>query len=191
MANVDIAYGFQPARNFADVELQSCVIPASDGTATFIGDPVKLHGTGDAETRYPTVIQAAAADASIYGVIVGFEPDYSNLNSKYRLASTRRIARVMPAYSHILFRVNCPITIDVDAIGTGYDIVVGAGSTTTGHSGVELDVSTAATTGRTLRLVDIERTPVNDISASGGPAETGVNAIVTIVESLWNNGAGT
>ena len=191
MANVDVAFGFQPARNFSDVELQSCVIPASDGTATFVGDLVKLHGTGDATTRYPTVIQAAAADASIYGVIVGFEPDYSNLNTKYRLASTRRIARVMPAHSHILFRVNCSITIDVDAIGTGYDIVVGSGDTATGRSGMELDVSTAATTGRTLRLVDIERTPVNDISASGGSAETGVNALVTIVESLWNNGAGT
>jgi hypothetical protein len=191
MANTDVAFGFQPARNFADVGLQSCVIPASDGTATFVGDLVKLHGTGDSATRYPTVIQAAAADASIYGVIVGFVPDYDNLNLKYRLASTRRIAMVMPAYQGIIFRVNCSITIDVDAIGTGYDIVVGSGSTTTGKSGMELDVSTAATTGRTLRLIDIERTPDNEISASGGTAQTGVNALVLIVETLANNGAGT
>jgi hypothetical protein len=190
MPNVDVAYGFQPARNFADVELQSCVIPASDGTAAFVGDLVKLHGTGDAETRFPTVIQAAAGDASIYGVIVGFVPSYDNLNLKYRVASTRRIAMVMPAYQHILWRVNASITIDVDAIGTGYDIVVGSGSTTTGRSAMELDVSATGTTGRTLRLLDIERTPTNDISASGGAAETGVNCIVAIVESLFNNGAG-
>jgi hypothetical protein len=98
---------------------------------------------------------------------------------------------VMPAYQHILWRVNASITIDVDAIGTGYDIVVGSGSTTTGRSGMELDVSATGTTGRTLRLLDIERTPTNDISASGGAAETGVNCIVAIVESLFNNGAGT
>lgn len=191
MANTDVAYGFQPARNFAGVELQSCVIPASDGTATFVGDLVKLHGTGDSATRYPTVIQAAATNANIYGVIVGFVPDYDNLNLKYRTASTRRIALVMPAYQNILWRVNCSITIDVDAIGNGYDIVVGSGNTTTGKSGMELDVSTAATTGTTLRLLDIERTPDNAISASGGTAETGVNAIVAIVESVFNNGAGT
>jgi len=191
MPNVNVAFGFQPARNFADVELQSCVIPASDGTATFVGDLVKLHGTGDAETRFPTVIQAAATNASIYGVIVGFVPSYDNLNLKYRVASTRRIALVMPAYNHILWRVNCDATIDVDAIGTGYDIVVGAGNTTTGHSTMQVGVSTAATSGTTLRLLDIERTPTNDISASGGAAETGVNCIVAIVESLFNNGAGT
>lgn len=191
MPNTNVAFGFQPARNFADVELQSCVIPASDGTATFVGDLVKLHGTGDATTRYPTVIQAAAGNASIYGVIVGFEPDYDNLNTKHRLASTRRIARVMPAYQHILWRVNASITIDVDNIGTGYDITVGAGNTTTGKSTMQLDVSTLATTGTTLRLLDIERTPDNAISASGGAAETGVNCIVAIVESLFNNGAGT
>jgi hypothetical protein len=56
---------------------------------------------------------------------------------------------------------------------------------------MELDVSATGTTGRTLRLLDIERTPTNDISASGGAAETGVNCIVAIVESLFNNGAGT
>jgi hypothetical protein len=124
-------------------------------------------------------------------VNIGFVPDYDNLNTKYRLASTRRVAMVMPAYQHILWRVNASITIDVDAIGTGYDIVVGSGSTTTGKSAMELDVSATGTTGRTLRLLDIERTPINDISASGGAAEVGVNCIVAIVESLFNNGAGT
>lgn len=191
MANTDVAFGFQPARNFADIGLQTCVIPASDGTATFVGDLVKLHGSGDATLRCPTVIQAAAGNANIYGVIIGFEPDYDNLNTKYRLASTRRVCRVMPAWQGILWRVNCSITIDVDAIGNGYDIVVGSGSTTTGKSGMELDVSTAATSGTTLRLIDIERTPDNEISASGGTAQTGVNAIVMIVETVANGGAGT
>ena len=82
MANADAAFGLRPVGgldgspyNGATIQ---CVIPSGDSTATFIGDPVKLSGTGvtlaDGSGTYPTVIQATA-DAEIFGVVVSFEAD--------------------------------------------------------------------------------------------------------------------
>ena len=63
-------------------------VPAANATALFIGDPVIITGTGDAE-GYPDVGIATAASAGrITGVIVGFRPSAPFSPYKYLPAST-------------------------------------------------------------------------------------------------------
>lgn len=181
MANVDNAFGFRPIANIGPII--ECVALSGAG-AIFIGDSVIPGGSGDADGRM-SVVQAAAGNANTVGVVVGILPSGPDSLGTYRGATgAARILQVVPAYPDTHFLVNCSTTLAATDIGTGYDIVVGSGSTTTGRSAMELDVSTAATTGTSLRLIGTQRRPDND--ATG----TGVDAVVVFAESLFINGAG-
>lgn len=181
MANVDNAFGFRPIANIGPII--ECVVASGSG-AVFIGDSVIPGGTADADGRM-SVVQAAAGNANTVGVIVGILPTSPDSLGTHRGATgTARIVQVVPAYPDTQFLVNCSTTLAATDIGTGYDIIVGSGSTTTGRSAMELDVSTAATTGTTLRLIGTQRRPDN--AATG----TGVDGVVVFAESLFINGAG-
>jgi len=185
MANVDSAFGLRPVRTLSGAswtgQTQECVIASGDGTATFIGDAVKLAGgadTGDANGA-PTVIQAAASDV-VYGVVVGFKPDYGDLNgSKYRTASTRRECFVIPATAGVVFEIQADAAFAAADVGALYDVVVGSGSTTTGRSAMELGVSSGGTSTGQLRAIGITRSDDNDFGA-------GVNVEVVVNESVFH-----
>ena len=184
MANVNNAFGFRPVHEPCPAELIEAVALSSYGTALFVGDAVVLGGSADANGR-PSVQQAAAGDANVFGTIVGILPTTpDNLATHRGTASTTRIVQVCPAYPTTQFLVNCNATLAAGDIGTRYDIVVGSGSATSGRSGMQLDVSTAATTGKTLLLLGTQRRPDN--AATG----TGVDALVVFCESNFLNGAG-
>src|SRR5690242_16889503 len=76
MANVDGAYGFALHEDNSQSNLMTCVIPSGDGTATFVGDAVKLADLDSIKINggpyAPAVIQAAATDP-IYGIVMGFQ----------------------------------------------------------------------------------------------------------------------
>lgn len=165
MANADTPFGLRPVRYLSGApwngQVRPYLIPSSDATAVFIGDPVKLAGSagtaGQKVDGLPagglaTVIQAAAGDP-IIGVVVGFEPIKTSLETLHRAASTARIAYVAddPNVIFEIQEVSGGTALTADEVGLNANFVVAAGSTTTGLSGVELNNATEATTA-TLNL---------------------------------------
>jgi hypothetical protein len=163
MANLDAPMGFRPVANLAAAPYNGgsvrCQIASGDGTATFIGDFVKIAGSASAD-GYPTVIQAAATDM-LYGVVVSFDADPTNLENQYRLASTERYCQVVPATGNQLFIGQSAGTPGVAGVGTLGDIVVGTGDTAYGTSAMELSGTTGTGTAQ-LRLVSIVNSDDND-----------------------------
>ena len=168
MANSDIPAGFRPVKHLCGASWSGKTnvyyIPATDGTAMFIGDAVKSAGSADATGKYPTVAQAAATNA-IRGVIVGFgthpnlmaNPD--NLQMKYRAASTAMYCLVVDD-PFVIFEIqedSVGNSITADMVGLSTDIVVGSGSTITGKSAMELDSSDTATAAGQCKLLNIAR----------------------------------
>ena len=176
MANSDTPFGFKPVKHMNgspwNGKANVYYIPASDETATFKGDLVKLAGSADATGKFPSVAQVAAGDAAC-GVIIGFgdnpnvmiHPD--NPNRDYRPASTAMYCLVVDD-PYVVFEVqedSVANSIAVTMVGLATDVVVGTGSTTTGKSAMELDSSDTATAAgqcRIMRLVNREDNALGD-----------------------------
>lgn len=148
-------------------------IPSGDATATFIGDFVKLEGTGDATASgglnngVPTCIQAAATNALV-GAVVGFLPIQTNLNtSQHRVASTGRYLWVVDD-PMVIFEIQTSNgTPAVGDVNSNVNIAVAAGSATTGQSGMTADVGTIATTATLpLRILGFSQRADNDNTAA-------------------------
>lgn len=155
MANVSRVCGARPVKHISgspyNGQPNKYFIPSTDSTATFIGDFIKSAGSADAD-GIPTIAQAAAGD-TIRGVVVGFIPDTAD-SPIYRVASTNRYALVVDD-PDIIFEIQedsggaATALIDV---GENADIVVAAGSTVTGTSGMQLDSSTHTASTAQLRI---------------------------------------
>lgn len=177
MANSNIATGLTPRRlrNGAPFvgPLRKYYVPASDGTALFIGDPVIIAGTGD-DRGVPAVTRASVG-GRITGVVVGIANDPSvpasndMLLAGYRAASTEGYVLVCDD-PDVLFEIqedSDTSTLAKTSIGLNADIIIAAGSTYTRRSGVMLDSSTAATTATlALRIVELEQRADNDIGTN-------------------------
>jgi hypothetical protein len=174
MANADTPFGLRPVRYLNGApwngQVSRYLLPSSDGTATFIGDLVKLAGDAgasglmvDGVPAYglPTIAQSAAADGGV-GVVVGFEPIKTSLTTLHRAASTARIAYVVddPNVVFEIQEVSGGTALTSAAVGLNANVVVGTGSTTTGLSAMELNNATEAVTVsldlKILRLVQRE-----------------------------------
>ncbi|MGH7751018.1 MAG: hypothetical protein ACREQ5_40575, partial [Candidatus Dormibacteria bacterium] len=105
MANVNRVQGFLPIRHFDgsswNGKLTLAYLPATDATAVFRGDVVISAGGSAAAgvviaglnmEGIPTVTRATVGTTgqNIFGVVVVFLVDTTNLALKYRLASTAR-----------------------------------------------------------------------------------------------------
>lgn len=195
MANSDAAFGLKPVCYKGGAPYNGAAnvyyVPASDGTALFVGDPVLIAGSGDA-AGVPSITRAAATDR-ITGVVVGFAPlpsgaagSTSAVNRGYRTASTEDYVLVADDVK-LLFEVqedSDTSTLAATSIGLNADLIIAAGSTTTKKSGVELDSSTAATTSAQMRIVGAVQRPDNEIG-------TNAKWLVSIVESAVAPAAGT
>lgn len=179
MANTNKVNGFRPVRYLNGApwngQANKYVIPAGNGTATFIGDLVKADATGD-DAGYQTVVQAAASNA-VLGVIVGMEVTPGSLDTpQYRAASTRRVVWVADDPNLIFEAQEDGDTdpLETTDIGLNINVVVGAGSTVTGASGMQIDSDTAATTATLpLRLMGLVQRPDNEnVLSAGGQAYT-------------------
>lgn len=149
MANTDSAFGMRPVRHRSGAcytgACNTYVVPASDATALFIGDPVVKAGSSSG--KYATVTRATAgATNQITGVVVGFVPTPSIVSNGYRLAST--LATVLVADDPgLLFEVqedSAGGSVAAGSIGLNANLVAGSGNTYSHLSGFELDSSTAA-----------------------------------------------
>ena len=150
MANADTPFGFKWIGNLNGSQFVGgtvkCNIPATDGTATFVNDAVKIAGSADAD-GVMTVNQATAG-AAVYGVVTSVHMETQD-SLVYRAASTNRYVYVKPVMEGDLFEVqedSVGGALAATSVGLNADIIVAAGSTTTGLSAMELDSSTAATT---------------------------------------------
>lgn len=175
MTNSNTPYGLVPVKNspFVEIPKNYYYIPASYGTALFIGDPVIKTGTSNTVNvtsagrffnagSLPEINKATAGDANkITGVIIGFLANPTNLNVVYNPASTERVAIVAdsPLQEFEIQEETAGTALAVTAVGLNANVVFAeSGSTVTGLSGAELDTSTPATDAtfqlKILRLVD-------------------------------------
>ena len=131
-------------------------ILASDGTATYIGDFVKLVGTTsfiNGQT-IPNVVQAATGDV-IVGVVVGVCADTRD-SLIYRAASTLRRVLVCddPNALFEMQQASGGTALTANDIGLNADFVVAAGSAYSGLSGTTINnVGEATTNTLDLKLV--------------------------------------
>lgn len=152
MANTDNAFGLKPVqhRNGAPYNgaFRLYSTATGDGTAIYIGDPVILSGTSQTINgrTYSDVDQAATGDV-ITGVVVGVMPVTQD-STRYRAASTQRLLMVAddPDLIFEIQEVSGGTALTANDAGLNANIVVAAGSTVTGLSGVELNNATEATT---------------------------------------------
>lgn len=191
MANTSRINGFRPVKYKNGAPYTGAyniyTLLAADGTATFVGDLVKLSGTADATGRYASVAQAAAGNAVI-GAVIGFVVDPTNLNTpQYRTASTLRYVMVADS-PELVFECEADgggAELAITDVGRACDILVGTGSTTTGLSAMQLDSSTAATNTATfpLKLLGFSARVDNEIGADA-------KALVAINAHQLTSGAG-
>lgn len=192
MANRDAPFGFRPVRMLDgspwNGAITPMVIPASDNTATFIGDVVNFTAAASLAgvtvngmnlEGVPNVIRSGSGTVgqNTAGVIVGFLPDLTNLNLKYRLASTLRVALVCLADGVIFECQEDATTTPLPAASANLNIPYSttAGSTTTGVSKMELvSASAAATATLPLRLLGLSKRLGNAYNTAGADTDNAV-----------------
>lgn len=209
MANTNLVNGFRPVKYLSGAkwngQARPYVIAAGDGTATFIGDFVKLAGGLDEATGLPTVVQATASGA-VVGAIVGMEPDFGDAMGSswfmfkgsvdldvpiYRRASTRRVVWVADD-PNLLFEGQedgDSDPLEEEDISLNVDFIVGSGSTTTGASGMQIDSSShSATATVPLKLMEVVRRVDNEWVTNG---QAYTRWIVKINNHQYGSGTGT
>jgi len=178
MPNANTPFGLRPVRHRNGVPYNGAAtryfVPASDSTALFLGDPVIIAGSADAN-GVPTVTRATAAGgAFILGSVVGVDPVEGagaggRDSTTYRAASTAR-------YVYVADDPDLVFEIQEDAVGgamaaadvgLNVDLVAGTGSTITGLSAFQADTSTKATTNTLqLRILGFKQAVDNEIGAN-------------------------
>jgi hypothetical protein len=188
--------GFRPVKHLNGSSFNNQVnrytCPAAESGAINVGDLVILSATAST-TKYPSISRATGTTAVVpIGVVVGFEPDYSNLNTSgnIRLASTLRTALVADATDIVFAAPQDAVggVIGLASIGLNVALVAGTAATTgAGASTMLLDSSDVAVTSTyPLRIVGFTDAPDNDETSTARPAEV----LVTINTHRLGSGPG-
>ena len=185
MSNQDAAFGLRPLRTSTSSQRQNRYRIASGyNTGIFQGDLVIVATTGTI-TRAP-----AGGTALILGVFNGcsyVDPNGNQIFSNYWPANatgTDIFANIIDDPS-ATFEIQADAAFPVADLFGNFDIVdATAGSTVSGNSRTELDVTTGATTaGLPLKAIDISQDPENsDVSAAN------TNVVVKINNHLFSAG---
>jgi hypothetical protein len=192
MANKDAAFGMKPVRMVGGAPYtggQSRYrIAANYGTSIFQGDMVAQVTGGTVE------VHADGGTVPVVGVFNGCKytdpTSGEQVFSNYYPASTNAsdlIAFIIDD-PDVVYEVQADDTFPVTDLFGNFDIVyTSAGSTQTGISGAELDVTTGATnTNLPIKAIDISQDPNN---SDTGAANT--NVLVVIQNSIFGvKGAG-
>jgi hypothetical protein len=181
MASVSRINGFRPVKTLSGAawngQSEVCFMPASDGTVVMVGDAVVLSGDARGATGAPTVTRATVAGNPIYGIVVGFAfsgmgdvsnvPPVSDLNTPvFRRASTDRYVLVCTD-PNVVYEVQYEGTSVAAAtitanVGLNGQLLLTAGNTTSGTSGMQLAVAGLATTATLpLKIVGFPNRPDN------------------------------
>ena len=144
---------------------RSYVIPATDGTALYVGDFVKSTGSGALNEKgemLPAVTQAAATD-TILGVVIGFEVNSTYLNQIYRTAATLRTVYVADDPDILIEIQASGATVAETMFGGNADMAVGTGSAVTGVSGAYINVATVDSASMQLRILGMAQEANNEL----------------------------
>ena len=192
MANKDAAFGMKPVRMIGGAPYtggQSRYrIAANYGTSIFQGDMVAQVTGGTVE------VHADGGTVPVVGVFNGVQytdpTSGEQVFSNYYPASTNAsdIIAFIIDDPDVVYEVQADDTFPVTDLFGNFDIVyTSSGSTQTGISGAELDVTTGATnTNLPIKAIDISQDPNN---SDTGAANT--NVLVVIQNSVFGvKGAG-
>ncbi len=193
MANSTADYGFSYVRSHLGEPKQIECAALSAAENLFVGDPVKLSGTGDSQGR-PSITVADAGDENIFGVVEGVKatgPD--NLAKMY--SNSADTIMVMPTGPGVVFRVNGPgggaSEASLNDIGLLFNHKAGAGDSLTGRSGYYLDMGETtggnASTNQWL-LIGFDRRQDNEFSTTVSTDTSNVDLLVVCAESTWHTG---
>lgn len=178
--------GFRPVKHLTGApyngQVNRYMISASETGAVNVGDFVVLSDSAAlVDTAgfgvYPAVERSTVTTSgALVGVVVGFEVDYSNLNtSGYRAASTRRVALVADSPDLLFAAPQDGVggVIAAASVGLNVAIAVGSAATTAPYaSTMTVDSSTVATTNTLpLKVMGIVASPDNDETSTSRPAE--------------------
>lgn len=165
MANATTAFGLVLDRpTTGEIQTQKVYFDADDGTACFIGDPLAPDQTNGGDALGTPAVKQATAGASLFGVLVAVATDKSNSgaidDTKYRLASTAKYGLAIVAGQKgatFLCREDSDTsTLTADDVGKSVDLIIAAGDTATGKSGVYLDSSSVGATGQVTLLEPLQ-----------------------------------
>jgi len=170
MANVDAPFGLRPVRYLSGApwngQARKYYVTATDASAIYIGDPVDFATIGaDATGMYCAVKKATLADGNnTIGPVVAVEPSVST-DLVYRAASTTRYVWVADD-PNLVFECQGDSDTDVaiTLMGRNTILIDGGGSTVTGLSGCEIDVSGATANASNMLLVlNLANRPDNEL----------------------------
>jgi len=170
MANRDNAFGLRPVRHLDgspfNGKVEAFVVPATDATALFVGDPVMILAGANADGI--PYVKKATAGAKLVGVVNSIDFDRDDLNKRYRLASEERIVYVSTG-TDVIYEVqedSDTATLAAADVWKFADLTAVAGDTTSGYSKVEIDSDSAVTTTAQVRILRLSQRPNNEIGAN-------------------------
>lgn len=181
MANANTPFGLRPVRHRNGAAYNGSAtryfVPAADATALFIGDPVILAGSADADGVATVTRATAAGGAFMLGPVVSVEP-VTRDSTPYREASTARYVWVAddPDLQFMVQEDGVGGALAVADVGLNADWIVGTGSAITGLSGAMLDTSTKATTATLqLRIMGFAQTVDNEVGNANAKVLVSIN----------------
>lgn len=174
MANSDKPFGLRPYSTLNGSPyigtVRTYFVPATDTTAIYVGDPVKLAGGEGTlypdDLALPTATKADSTDVVI-GVCVGVKPLPDALSTQYRPASTAQYIMVDVDPQTVYLVQGDSQTWDATDPGNNANFTASTGVTTTGVSNLVVDQSTAATTA-TLDFQILGSAPIVGNDLTGG-----------------------
>jgi len=189
MANVDRPNGFRPVGHLSGGAFTGRVRKYySINDNLFLGDLVEKEATGTASGSggYAGVDRMDTGTGDILvGCVVGWEINPDSLNAMHHAASAT-LAVYINDDPMTIYEGQCDGTLAVTDIGLNADVTLGAGSTTTGASGMEIAASGAATTIATpLKIMGLVEREDNDVSSANA------NWLVMLNLHAYKNEGGT
>ncbi len=203
MASVSRLNGFRPVKHISGGsytgQANVYFVPASNADVIMVGDVVKLAGDSRSPTGVPTVARhAGGATEAAVGVVVGIlfsgvgdaqnVPPVTDLNTPvYRRASTDRYLLVADDPG-LVFEAQASASGSFTSVDVGLNagIRATAGNTSTGNSGMDIDLGAKATTATLpLKIVGFPYRPDNNVGDSF------VNLYVRINNHQYAAGTGT
>jgi hypothetical protein len=172
MANVSRVNGLRPVQ-YDDRKVLRCY--HASGTATtadlYVGDPVTIGGTADAD-GVPSVAIATAGDTNpILGVVVGVECDPNHLDRTTWIEGTTAGYVMVLVDPDAVYEAQIDEAVAVTYVGCNFNLVVttAPGTTTTqvsGCSGWSVDATGATTTATfQVKCIGFPRRPDNEVGA--------------------------
>ena len=201
MSSVSRVNGFRPVKHINGAPYNGAAnlyfLDSGNSDVVMVGDVVKLAGSARDPSGAPTVARhAGGATEAAVGVVTAIlfsgvgdtsgVPPVTDLDVPiYRRASTNRYVLVADDPT-VVFEAQTSVALLAADVGLNTEVDVTAGSTTTGASGMSIDMAAKATTATLpLKIVGWPQRPDNNLS------DAFTSAYVIINNHQYKGGTGT